>query len=857
MKSTNKYFTVSVLALAVQGALAAMAAMPMIAMADDNADLKALTQPTSFVEVGASNVSNGSDKFGEYNGLEKSGVSLIGNLDVRGGDGYGDKGGTTRWDVYGKDLGTTSREFGLDVSDQGVWNFGLHRDELTHYITDSFQTPFQGAMGGNAFVLPSNFGIVNLNSPYVKGVIVSNPALYGTQGLSAAQVGDFQSEEIHSGRTNTGMTAGFAINKQWTVQFDYNRLAQDGAKLISAASDGFGTSGIVGPGFIVPTYGSNGLYNKGEAPVMLANPTNFSTDTITLTTNWVGEKAHFTASLYGSIFHDNNSQLTWTTPYLGGSVASGANGSQPGIVYPVDALSLLPSNTFVQGNLSGGFAITPTTKLTGGFSYGRNTQNAAYVNVPGGVDNLMMNTITLAGGATAPGLPQGSLNGLVITTHADLKLVDRSVKDWTFSGGLKYNERDNQTAANPYGFLNINSASVVAATGAASAAMGNPLDMPVVNTPYSNKKTEADLGADYKISQSQNVRFGYNYEKIERWCDSGLANNAGLLYGATPNGGGTVASYYGTTASCVQVPDSTENKVGVNYRLRSSDDLSLNAGYSYAKRNANVLSAFYSPLASQADGEGYENLGYIAFFDASRKEQLLKAGVNWQANDRFNVGLNGKYTKDNYDESTLGIQNGSSWSVNLDGTFQLSEKGSFSAYATAQKRERDLLTEQGRHVAALGTTLWEQKYSDSDYTIGLNLKQGGLLSDKLTVAADLTYSNGTTGWNTSVPAGSTFACAVPGVQPNGSYTTSGYNCGATPDINSKLAQLKLSGVYSINKQSQLGFGVLFQHLNSDDFIYNAYQMGYSPTSVMPSNQSSPSYSVSQIYAVYRYNFSCL
>lgn len=837
----------SVLALAVQGALAAMAMMPMIASADDNADLKALTQPNSFVEIGATNVSNGSDKFGEYNGLNKSGVYGIGNLDVRGGDAYTDK-GNTRWEVYGKDLGTTSREFGVNVADQGSWNFGLRRDELTHYITDTFQTPFQGAMGGNVFALPSNFGVINT-------VNNTKNLPYGTQALTATQQADFQTQDIHSGRTNTGLSAGFSIDKQWSVQFDYNRLAQNGAKLISAASDGFGTSGTVGVGVVVPQY-AYGLA-KGESPVMLANPTNFSTDTIELTTNWIGEKGHFTASLYGSIFHDNYSDVEWTSPYFGnGATVKEANGAAVGASgYPVEAISTPPSNTLVQASVSGGYNLAPKTKLTGGLSYGRNTQNQAYVNVPGGADNLMQNSITLANGTTAAGLPQNSLNGLVVTTHADLKLTDQSIKDWSFLAAVKYNERDNRTEALPYGFLNIDPAGTLSSTGGLQASQ-DPAGT-AVNTPMSLRKTDIDLSADYKIDHAQNVRVAYNYEKIERWCDSALANNAGLLYGSDPNAGGTAAAYYGSTASCVQVPDSKENKIGLNYRFKPTDDLSLNAGYSYADRKADVLTSFYSPLSAYNAGEGYENYGYVAYFDASRTEQLLKASVNWQANDQLNLGLSGKYAKDDYNDSALGMQSGSIWSLNLDATYQLGEKSSISAYATAQKRERDLLSENGRNVTYVNVLKeWQTKYSDNDYTIGLNLKQDGLLSGKLSVAADLTYSNSTTGWNTSTIAAPNIAGGVTcaGIL---SASTSGYSCGATPDITTKLAVLKLSGVYTLNKQSQVGFGVLFQHLNADDYIYNAYQMGYTPTSVMPSNQQSPSYSISTIYATYRYNFSCL
>ncbi|MFI4940418.1 MAG: MtrB/PioB family decaheme-associated outer membrane protein, partial [Burkholderiales bacterium] len=770
---------------------------------------------TSFVELGATNVSNGSDKFGEYNGLNQSGVYGVGNLDVRGGDGY--NGGTTRWDVYGKDLGTTSREFGVDASDQGTWNFGVHRDELRHYITDSFQTPFLGTMGGNSFALPSNFGIVNTSSPTTAVAVALAPRV-GTMNLSSIQRSDFQGENIYSGRTNTGLTAGAVINKQWSVQFEFNRLAQDGAKLISAGSDSINIAGSPFP-------------LKGEAPVMLANPTNFATDTTNLSVNWVGEKSHFTGSLYGSIFHDANSSVSWTTPYFSPALATAPTGTALGTAYPIDALSTLPSNTFTQINLAGGTALTATTKLVGGVSYGRNTQNESYVNVPGGVDNMM----------AAGGLPQNSLDGVIKSKHADLRLVDQTTKELALSGGLKYNERDNQTAANTYTYYDIGG-------GGPNIA---------VSTPVSNKKTQFDLTGDYKIDRSQNVRLSYDYEKIERWCDSSLSNNAQSTVNpkvSTPVTSTSTAAYYGASASCVQVPNSIENKVGVSYKIKPTDDLSLNASYSYADRKANVLSAFYNPMQGVDSGEGYENKGYIAFFDASRNEKLFKAGVNWQANERFNIGLNGKYTKDNYDDSTLGVQNGSMWSVNLDGTYQLAEKSSVSAYASAQKRERDLLSEATKFATTIQPQFdWQNSFSDKDYTVGLNLKQAGLMSGKLSLAADLTYSDSKTGWNTSI-LGSGSASLLAAC---GAVSTAGYNCGATPDITTKLSQLKLSGLYALSKQGQVGFGVSFQHLNSDDYIYNAYQMGYTPTSVMPSNQSSPSYSVSTMYVVYRYSFAAM
>ena len=98
MKTRNGKLKASALALAVQGVLAAMYAMPV--HAQDAAASPAA--PQSFAEFGVLDVSKGSAKFGEYNGLDKSGGYLNGAFGIRGGDGYGNPNGIRRWEIKGE-----------------------------------------------------------------------------------------------------------------------------------------------------------------------------------------------------------------------------------------------------------------------------------------------------------------------------------------------------------------------------------------------------------------------------------------------------------------------------------------------------------------------------------------------------------------------------------------------------------------------------------------------------------------------------------------------------------------------------------------------------------------------------------
>ena len=219
MKSCNMNLKLSAVALAVVSAMTSMSAR-----ADDE-EVKALTTPVNFVDVQGLWVSQSSAKFGEYNGLNKSGGYINGDLGLFGGSAYSDNenGGTMRYKLTGTNLGLDSRSANLSIADQGNWALGLNYDSLTHNISDSYQTPYNGKMGGNSFTLPANFGLAA-----------------NTQLLTANQINAFQNMNIWSQRQNTTFGASKVINPNWTVNFDYNHLDMSGAKLMAFGGAAYG-----------------------------------------------------------------------------------------------------------------------------------------------------------------------------------------------------------------------------------------------------------------------------------------------------------------------------------------------------------------------------------------------------------------------------------------------------------------------------------------------------------------------------------------------------------------------------------------------------------------------------------------
>jgi hypothetical protein len=326
---------------------------------------------------------------------------------------------------------------------------------------------------------------------------------------------------------------------------------------------------------------------------------------------------------------------------------------------------------------------------------------------------------------------------------------------------------------------------------------------------------------------------------------------------------GSWAAY--TAATCAEVPDTKEDKMTVAYRLRASDSLNLNASYLYSWRKANVSSTFYNPMqavdnpvGSGAGAEGYEVLGFMSFFEASRHEQIVKAGANWQPGDKLSLSLNGRYTEDRYTDLTYGVQDSHAASANFDSTYIFNERRSVSLYVTYQDSSRNLTNlSKVTNSAATATGLngvagetWTNNLRESDTTIGAGARQDGLFASRLNLAVDLSYSLGNTTYNTSPFAGSDL---------EGNTCSSIYyeTCGSPPTIKNSTLRLRVNGSYDLGKSGTGGkilMGYTFQRLASDDFLYNAYQYGYTPATLLPTNQQSPSYQMSAIFVAYRYSY---
>ncbi|MEI8208754.1 MAG: MtrB/PioB family decaheme-associated outer membrane protein [Methylococcales bacterium] len=800
MKIRNEEMKVSIMALAIRCALLATTTLPFgtYAIADDSTD--ALTKPSNTINFGALYADQSSARFGQYNGLNSQGAYGLGGLDIRGGNGYDQNSGSgLRWKLGGSNLGTTSRELDGSVSDQGKWKINLGYDELQHNITNSYQTPLQGNPGDNNFTLPSNFGSINTSANGgTRSIGVTPP-----QGI--IQKNDFQGVNESVNRKTGSFSTTYTFNPQFNAQIDYKHIDQSGAKLIGTGAQ----AGIAS---------SNGFTSVGEANMIILNPTSYQTDNVNAALNWKGDKGHLSGGYYGSIFHDDYNSLSWQSPM------TSTRCTDPNC-YANNTMSTAPSNSLHQANLTGGYNFGYDTKIAGGFSYGYNQQNSSYAptSIPQAIGgpSIMMQ---------ANGLPTSSLNGVVETKHGDIKLTNQSIKDLTLTAGYKINERDNNTASNTYLYNVINSTPY---TG--------------VNTPYSNRKMQYEATAAYRITNAQNVNFGYEHESIKRWCN-------GVVGGA----------------QCVSSPASNEDKMNLAYRLKALDNVNFNAGYTYANRRADNDPSFLANAGNYASTTAVSSsalnagnyLGYIAYPYANRNQNIGKAGVNWQVTQKLDVGVNGRYTYDNYDVS-LGVQNGKSTGVNVDTTYNFTEKSNVSAYWNWQNGQRNLRsginqTSRTTYNPLLGNQtnfprdIWTNQLDDNSQTVGIMGRHGGLFNNKLEFIGDLSYTIDTTSYSTQVPYTLTNSAGIPSGATCGATNT--LSCGALSPIKNEMWSLKLTSNYQLYKNGKLSLTYMYQKLNSNDYYYNGQQTGYTPSALMPTNLQMQNYAVSVIGLTYNHSF---
>jgi hypothetical protein len=196
--------------------------------------------------------------------------------------------------------------------------------------------------------------------------------------------------------TSLGLTK--QITGGWDVAVNFKREDKDGTKLTGAP-------------FQIAGAGTRGT-------LLAPEPINYTTDLFDATARYTGEKLQMQVNYHASQFKNSNQSLTFDNLYynplstVGGSTLIGRLGQ-------------MPDNELHQLSATGGYSFSKETRLSGNLSFGRLTQNEAFL------PYTTSSTLVATTGTpyTLAGLPATSLNGKVETTHLDIKLNTKLMHD--------------------------------------------------------------------------------------------------------------------------------------------------------------------------------------------------------------------------------------------------------------------------------------------------------------------------------------------------------------------------------------------------------------------------------------------
>ncbi len=724
--------------------IAAIFSMP--AWADD--EIERLIRPDSHIELGLGYVSDDNVRFGNYTGLNDSGAHLIGNflINKRG------EGNARYVEIEGSNLGLDSRGLGIRAGEQGNYGLRLQYDQIPFY-SNSFSTPYNGA-GSAVLTRPAG--------------VARNRNAGGMTGLAA----NLKPYDIDTVRKGLGLGFTKQLGRDWDVEMNYKREKKDGDKLTAAMMQ------------ILPGGGTRGA-------VFVPEPVDYTTDQYEALVRYTGEKLQLQFGYNASIFRNDNKSLTWDNLFDAGN-ATGRFG-------------LPPDNEFHQINASGSYAISSVTRLSGSLSYGRMTQNDAF--------------LPYATGAVQAVPASGSLNGKVNTTHASLKLNTKLMPKLNLTAGMRYDDRDNKTPIAQFRYITGDVNTGVLGSGAVGSANDRR------NIPLDIKKQVLYADLDYHLASATTLKFGYDFHKVDH-------------------------NYEPTTGD-------KEHTVKTEVRQRFGETVTAGLSYAYSDRDASAYNgaaplastysqAYLNTLFGGTTGKTYAWLEAPTLrksYLADRKRDKVGAFASFAPTDRLDLDFGAHITRDKYPDTFagIGLTRAIGWMASFDATLQATDAltGNFFAsldqYKTDQNgahlpdAARAAAAESGAIPAAYRavTTL-----SDRTLTVGVGARYKPVRNYE--VGGNLTHSD-SVGRSTFV-AGS----AVP--------------IGPLPDLVSRLNRLDLFGSYMVQKDVKLNLKYAYERYRAKDWAWDAPLTLTSVTSVVGPNLVSPNYNVHFIGVSMDYRF---
>ena len=274
------------------------------------------TGTTGTVDAGVGYVTEDSQKFGDYTGLDQKGAFAIAGATLRhrGADGY-------YADFVAKDLGLDIRSIQADGGREGRWAYRLGYSEIPRDLTDGASSPFLGN-GGSVLTLPPGYP-----ADSTAGMPLAST-------LAPADIG-YKRSRLDLGGTLNGP-------EDWQFRLDVRHDVRDG------------------------TQRSAGSFFSSAS--QLVAPLDQTTDQIEAAAEYAGSRLQASIGYRASLFRNGDDSLTWQNPFT--PLVPGATTGQ---------LALPPDNEFHEAFATLGYQFSPILRASGELSIGRMTQDQGFL----------------------------------------------------------------------------------------------------------------------------------------------------------------------------------------------------------------------------------------------------------------------------------------------------------------------------------------------------------------------------------------------------------------------------------------------------------------------------------------------
>ncbi len=622
----------------------------------------------SAIEAGIGYQSLDSFHFGRYGGVTAEGPFAILKGAMTGGDAWNAEAGSegARFWTAAVDLkGFGTYSLAARGGERGRWRMGVFADGFTRALSDSAATPFFGA-GADRLVLPGNWLTGVSSSRFTRLEETLKPLDLKVAWRTVG--GDFVLTPAE----------GYEVRLQFATR---NRHG------IRPQSLAFGQEGNFPVGVFFPL------------------PVDYDSHQATLSLAYADPRLQWAASYNVSVFTSAIDAVTVPNPFSGSLSSVVANqwpaGAFAGFPLGFGQYSLAPDSAAHQLLLSGGYAISPKSRLTLRLSYALQSQDDTFL--PYTANSQLLAPIPL---------PRESLGGKVENLNVALNLVSREWKDVDLSMSYALDDRQNRSPLDIYNYVANDVQDQIR-----PIISGNSRYIRI-NLPHSFTFHQAKAEAGYRLVPRTRLSLSYvgdfrrrDYQQVARTAEQTFKAKALSTF--------AVGSAWLSGA----------------YSFRDGSDYDSALAWDLSHTEAYLNSAPTSRSIEQPFLRKY-NL-------ADRRRTEAKGGLTFDASSSLAISASGGFAKDNYLNSPIGLRRADTASIETDISYVAAKGVSVSAFYGLE-RIRSLQNGYLIFDTTAGNPArdWSVRIRDTVHSAGARLGWQ-VVPDKFKFDAAYTLSDGT------------------------------------------------------------------------------------------------------------------